>query len=78
LVTHGPYRWVRHPIYAAVLYFTWAAAIDHHTRAALAAAVLVAVGAAFRMYAEETLLVRMYPEYVPYGRRTARVIPFVV
>src|SRR5829696_705644 len=31
LVTTGPYRWLRHPIYAAVLYFSWAAAIDHHS-----------------------------------------------
>ena len=24
LVTNGPYRWLRHPIYAAVIYFSWA------------------------------------------------------
>jgi protein-S-isoprenylcysteine O-methyltransferase Ste14 len=78
LVTSGPYRWLRHPIYAAVLYFVWAAAIDHHSVPSLAAATLVTVGAIVRMYAEETLLVGMYPSYVAYRARTARVIPFVV
>ena len=78
LVTSGPYRWIRHPIYAAVLYFTWATALDHRTWEAIAAAVLVTIGAAARMYAEERLLVGMYPEYVDYSARTARVIPFVL
>ena len=28
LVTTGPYRYVRHPIYAAATYFAWAGALD--------------------------------------------------
>ncbi|MEP6916570.1 MAG: methyltransferase, partial [Acidobacteriota bacterium] len=78
LVTIGPYRWLRHPIYAAALYFVWAAAIDHRSLPAIAAAVLVTAGASVRMYAEETLLVRMYPDYIAYSARTARVVPFVI
>ena len=31
LVTRGPYALLRHPIYAAVLYFVWAAAIDRRS-----------------------------------------------
>jgi protein-S-isoprenylcysteine O-methyltransferase Ste14 len=27
LVTKGPYRWLRHPIYAAVIYFVWAGVV---------------------------------------------------
>ena len=76
LVTSGPYRWMRHPIYAAVLYFAWSAALDHRSATALAAALLVTAGAAIRMYAEERLLIGRYPEYGAYRARTARVIPF--
>ena len=76
LVTTGPYRWLRHPIYAAVLYFTWSAALEYRSGPALAAAVLVTLGAAIRMYAEETLLIGRYPEYADYRARTARLIPF--
>jgi protein-S-isoprenylcysteine O-methyltransferase Ste14 len=78
VVTSGPYRWVRHPIYAAVLYFVWSAAIDVRSPQALAAAAVVTAGAAVRMYAEERLLLRQYPEYAGYRERTARVIPFVL
>ncbi len=78
LVTTGPYRWFRHPIYAAILYFCWSTAIDHHSLQALLAAGIVTAGAVVRMYAEETLLVGMYPEYRAYRARTARVIPFVL
>jgi len=78
LVTTGPYRFWRHPIYAAVLYFIWAAALDYHSTPAILAAILVTIGAAVRMYAEETLLVTAYPDYATYRARTARVIPFVL
>jgi len=78
LVTTGPYRWLRHPIYAAILYFLWGTALDHRSYQAIAAAGLVTAGAMVRMYAEETLLIRTYPEYATYRARTARVIPFVL
>jgi len=78
LVTTGPYRLLRHPIYAAILYFTWSTALEHHSSQAIAAASMIAVGAVIRMLAEEALLLRTYPEYADYSARTARVIPFVL
>ena len=78
LVTTGPYRWLRHPIYAAIMYFVWSTALDHRSYGTIAAAALVTAGAVVRMYAEETLLVGMYPEYATYRASTARVIPFVL
>jgi protein-S-isoprenylcysteine O-methyltransferase Ste14 len=78
LVTRGPYHWLRHPIYAAILYFIWGTAVDHRSVQSVAAALLVTIGAFVRMYAEESLLTTMYPEYTTYRARTARVIPFVL
>ncbi len=78
LVTHGPYSWLRHPIYAAILYFIWSTAVDHRSVQSVAAALLVTAGACVRMYAEESLLLTTYPEYAAYRARTARVIPFVL
>jgi protein-S-isoprenylcysteine O-methyltransferase Ste14 len=78
LVTTGPYALLRHPIYAAVLYFVWAAAIDHQSWPSGAGAALTTAGASMRMYAEEQLLARKYPDYPAYRARTARVVPFVL
>jgi protein-S-isoprenylcysteine O-methyltransferase Ste14 len=78
LVTRGPYHWLRHPIYAAILYFIWSTAVDHRSVQSVAAALLVTAGACVRMYAEESLLMTTYPDYAAYRARTARVIPFVL
>src|SRR3954469_16784567 len=78
LVTTGPYSLLRHPIYAAVLYFVWAAALDSRSWSSGGAAALTTAGAAVRMYAEEQLLARKYPDYPAYRARTARVVPFVL
>lgn len=77
LVTAGPYAYIRHPIYAAILYFTWAGALSHVSTIALAWAGLIALGAFIRMYLEEHLLVGKYPEYRGYMGRVRRIVPFV-
>ena len=75
LVTSGPYRYVRHPIYAAILYFAWAGALSHPGLLPLALASAATVGLVLRMRAEETLLIERYPDYGSYGGRTWRVFP---
>jgi protein-S-isoprenylcysteine O-methyltransferase Ste14 len=76
LVTTGPYRWMRHPIYAAILLFAGAGAVARPSAGSLFF-LLVAAGAAVRIAAEETLLVERYPEYRDYVRRTKRLIPLL-
>jgi len=78
LVTWGPYRWWRHPIYAAILYFTWAALVCHPDPLAAGGTALVTAGLALRIAMEERLLRRAYPEYEVYAARTRRVIPYLV
>ena len=78
LVTSGPYAYIRHPIYAAALYFVWAGALDHFTWANVGWAAILTVGAVMRMLIEERLLVERYPEYRAYQARTRRVVPGVL
>jgi protein-S-isoprenylcysteine O-methyltransferase Ste14 len=78
LVTSGPYAYVRHPIYAAVILFTWAGALDRFTWPAAACAVVITAGAAIRIALEERLLTARYPAYAAYRARVKRIVPFVL
>jgi protein-S-isoprenylcysteine O-methyltransferase Ste14 len=78
LVTTGPYAYIRHPIYAAALYFIWAGALDHFSWSSIGWAAILTAGAVTRMLIEERLLVARYPEYAAYKARTRRVVPGIL
>ena len=78
IVTTGPYRFVRHPIYAAILLFLWAGVAAHGTNLSVLTAIVATAALAVRAVAEEELVFEVYPEYAEYARRTKRVIPFVL
>ena len=77
LVTSGPYRYIRHPIYTAVSVFSVAGVIGNlsWTGALLGAVVLGC--ALVRIFCEETMVSVLYPEYREYAARTWRMIPYV-
>ena len=77
LVTTGPYRFVRHPIYTAVCLFVFAGALAHVSLTAVGLALLAFLGALGRMLPEERLVRQRYPEYAEYAARTKRMIPLV-
>lgn len=76
LVTHGPYRLVRHPAYLfEFISFLGVAMLSPTLLTALLYAVFIALQLA-RMQFEEQQLARAYPEAYPrYCQRTARLIP---
>lgn len=77
VVSTGPYGFIRHPIYAAALYFTWAGILSHLSVASVILGLCVIAGAAMRIVPEEKLVAQRYPEYAGYARRTKRIIPFL-
>lgn len=77
LVTAGPYRFVRHPLYLAEEIATIGVFIQF---ASVWSALLLAVQIGFqlrRMHNEELVLTARFPEYDAYQRTTARLIPWV-
>jgi len=77
LVTTGPYRFIRHPIYAAICLFVWAGVAAHLSPVSVTLAGILTAGALLRLFCEEQLVVAQYPEYAEYARRTKRMIPFL-
>jgi len=78
LVTEGPYKFIRHPIYAAVLYFAWIGVLTHITLINIILGIIEAVGISLRIHLEEKLILQKYPEYREYSKKTKRIIPFII
>ena len=77
LVTGGPYRFIRHPMYSAVLLITLSLVFSHFTAARLAGWATLLVVLHAKLQYEETSLARRFKEYTAYQQRTKRLIPLV-
>lgn len=76
-MTTGPYRFLRHPIYAAILFFFAATLVDHFSIGNVMLLVVVAAAVLARALAEEKLLRTRYSEYDDYARRKGRFVPLL-
>jgi len=75
LVTSGPYRFVRHPLYLAEELAIIGISMQFFS---LSTGFVLALQIAFqlrRMHNEEAVLAQSFPEYAQYRARTARLIP---
>jgi protein-S-isoprenylcysteine O-methyltransferase Ste14 len=78
LITSGPYHYIRHPIYAAVIYFVWAGIFSHLSLFNVLPGIAATFGLIIRIFAEQKLVTEKYPEYVEYVKSTKYIIPFVL
>jgi len=78
LVSHGPYRWIRHPMYSCVAMCAaagaWAASVTWGSWGWLLTAALVAV-LCTKAVLEERWMALQHPDYVAYQAGTKRFIP---
>jgi protein-S-isoprenylcysteine O-methyltransferase Ste14 len=79
LITTGPYRWVRHPIYASMLGMLLAVGCARTWWPMFLAAVIVfLVGNEIRVRAEDRLLAGRFPEsFAAYRARVPACLPFI-
>ncbi|NRD24587.1 isoprenylcysteine carboxylmethyltransferase family protein [Winogradskyella litoriviva] len=77
LVTNGPYKWLRHPIYAAIIYFFIGCLIAYPNIKTLIAVIVIVICTYVRMLLEEKELLIAFKDYAQYSKKVKRIIPFV-
>jgi len=77
LVTHGPYRRLRHPMYLAQAAIAVGAPLTLGCRSTLVLVPLALLVLALRVRLEDEALARTFPEYSHYAARTKRIVPFL-
>jgi protein-S-isoprenylcysteine O-methyltransferase Ste14 len=75
LVTTGVYRWLRHPIYTAILGIVLGLWLRRPTLLLAIVAAVVIVFLVMKSCYEERLLAMRYPQYSEYRKRSWGLIP---
>jgi protein-S-isoprenylcysteine O-methyltransferase Ste14 len=76
-VRRGPYKHIRHPMYAALLLASLALVADTYSFLRLAVWLVLLLDIAVKLTYEEHLLDQAFAEYSVYRRETKRLIPFI-
>ncbi len=75
LVDGGPYRWIRHPLYAGEIVSSLGLAIFAGTAVAFGVLLAFCLLQGYRVLREEEILLQALPQYRGYRTRTAALIP---
>ena len=79
LIERGPYRFVRHPIYSAILLMGLGTAVAFARLACFIGLVPLFLGFWIKLLQEEALMTRQFPEEYPrYKARVRALVPFLI
>ena len=78
MISSGPYKYIRHPMYASALVIIWSGVLGHFSYLNFVIGVIVAVVISIRIMIEEQNLRAHYPEYSDFSRKTKMIIPFII
>jgi len=78
LITTGPYRFIRHPMYLSILVITFSLILSFFSVERLILGVILVVNMILKMDYEEKLLIDHFKEYGTYKKKTPhKLIPFI-
>ena len=76
-VKSGPYKLIRHPMYASVLLVTLMLVVNYLTLWRIGFWLVLFIDLHFKFSYEEKLLLTKYSEYSDYKSNTKRLVPFI-
>ena len=77
LITNGPYRFIRHPMYTAILMGSVGLLIHQFTWLRLSILIALAIVLVAKLTWEERMLLQKFKAYRDYMRRSKRLLPFI-
>lgn len=77
LVTTGPYRWIRHPMYLSLLLLMLGIGLYNGQWINYLGLALLWTALIGKMTREENYLLNAFPAYADYATRTHRILPLV-
>jgi protein-S-isoprenylcysteine O-methyltransferase Ste14 len=78
LVTSGPYRYVRHPIYTSMILMFIGTILYYGSLFVSIFLIILTIDFVLRTKKEEKIMIRLFGEkYMDYMKRTKRLIPLV-
>ncbi len=78
LMSNGPYRFIRHPMYAASLLLSWSSILGHLSTITMIIGLIITLNIANRIGVEEQYLREHFPDYAEYARKTKRILPYLI
>lgn len=78
LITSGPYRFIRHPMYTALIIGALALVIMCPAIWRILTVVILSVTLFVKLTMEEEMLSDKFPQYQEYKKKSYRLIPFVI
>ena len=77
LISSGPYKLVRHPMYTSTIFITLIWIINDFTYIRLSAWIMLVIVLNLKTFYEEKILDEEFPEYKIYKSKTKKLIPFL-
>lgn len=77
LVTHGIYRFIRHPMYTSVLLFCLALTLTVTDKQTIIVMFILLINLILKSTLEEKLLSERFDDYSYYKNKTGRFLPFL-